>query len=967
MRLIHALPCLALFGTAPILWATPEKPNYQDDILPILEQSCNSCHNPDKAKGGLDLTSMHGIMAGGSSGETAIPEDSANSLLYLLTARLEEPHMPPRGDKIEKAQLNAIKLWIDQGLLPTASGKPMKKKQSSANLSLNLASMGRPDTPPPLPDHLRLEPYVLTDRAFAPSAMASAPWSPLFAIASPKQVLLYHADNFDLMGILPYPEGFIESLTFSRNGELVLASGGKGGKSGTVAAWRVQTGERVLTLGNEQDSILTASISPDQSLVAIGGTSKLVKVFDLASGEVLYQIKKHSEWVTQVSFSPDGILLASADRNGGLHVWEAGTGNPFYSLIGHKAEITDLSWRADGNVLLSASEDGGIRTWEMINGKSVKTWTAHSAGILSAHFDEKGQVVSSGRDKTVKLWDQNGKGIRTVSGFKDIVMEARLSHDGAKIISGDWSGEIKVWNSADGKLLRTLSGNPPSIESRIAQARSFLEKSRNDYETSNRKLEPLVQAVEQAKSVLNQEKNVLNGHEDKVLKSQIDLKRKKDELDVAKKALAAAKTQRDGSQNEAASKKKLWDQANADGNAKLKRFQEMQSQVAKQRTELSECSNTLEQAKQIKSQNPEDADANKSLLAAQKSFDEKKKELGESENLLKTYDSAFRKAESHLTLAKNALASSNAKLSESSKILASAQKNQNDLIIELKQVETSHKTNSSLRDQCKVKVVSLEKELANKQKATTEPNAELQSARSQITRHENDLRFWQAQTINLERHHEITKLSDLKLEFESLEEDLEESLRLQNQATSNLEKASEAMRVLPEKITKAQELVAQKRKLLADKQRDAVNLQNRKSEKDNFLSEVEALSSKTANQTEVESSNETLAQAESKIKDALNLLKADLTEFASAQKNQNQQIQLAQSELGIAETALASALSMRESNPKVLDESKIELDRINLLVASRRKAVEDFRGRLNQQLAKTENLLKDYLAASPKR
>ena len=200
MRLIHALPCLALFGTASILWATPEKPNYQDDILPILEQSCNSCHNTDKAKGGLDLTSMHGIMAGGSSGETAIPEDSANSLLYLLTARLEEPHMPPRGDKIEKAQLNAIKLWIDQGLLPTASGKPMKKKQSSANLSLNLASMGRPDTPPPLPDHLRLEPYVLTDRAFAPSAMASAPWSPLFAIASPKQVLLYHADNFNQEG-----------------------------------------------------------------------------------------------------------------------------------------------------------------------------------------------------------------------------------------------------------------------------------------------------------------------------------------------------------------------------------------------------------------------------------------------------------------------------------------------------------------------------------------------------------------------------------------------------------------------------------------------------------------------------------------------------------------------------------------------------------------------------------------------
>ena len=36
--------------------------------------------------------------------------------------------MPPRGEKIEKAQLSLIKNWIAQGMLPTASGKPMKKK-----------------------------------------------------------------------------------------------------------------------------------------------------------------------------------------------------------------------------------------------------------------------------------------------------------------------------------------------------------------------------------------------------------------------------------------------------------------------------------------------------------------------------------------------------------------------------------------------------------------------------------------------------------------------------------------------------------------------------------------------------------------------------------------------------------------------------------------------------------------------
>ena len=92
------------------LFASKEKPNFQDDVLPFFEESCNSCHNPDKAKGGLDLTSMNGIMAGGSSGESAVPGDSGDSLIYLLAARIEEPHMPPKGDKIPKANLDLIKL-----------------------------------------------------------------------------------------------------------------------------------------------------------------------------------------------------------------------------------------------------------------------------------------------------------------------------------------------------------------------------------------------------------------------------------------------------------------------------------------------------------------------------------------------------------------------------------------------------------------------------------------------------------------------------------------------------------------------------------------------------------------------------------------------------------------------------------------------------------------------------------------
>ena len=35
--------------------------------------------------------------------------------------------------------------------------------------------MGKPEGPPPMPKHLSLQPTLVTDRSFAPSAMAAAP------------------------------------------------------------------------------------------------------------------------------------------------------------------------------------------------------------------------------------------------------------------------------------------------------------------------------------------------------------------------------------------------------------------------------------------------------------------------------------------------------------------------------------------------------------------------------------------------------------------------------------------------------------------------------------------------------------------------------------------------------------------------------------------------------------------------
>src|SRR5580692_6178358 len=99
-----------------------EKRNYQDDVLPLFRNSCLNCHNPDKKKAGLDLSTYQTAMAGSNNGPVVNSGDPDGSLLYKVVTHTEDPTMPPKKDKLPDKELNVIKDWIAAGALETASG-----------------------------------------------------------------------------------------------------------------------------------------------------------------------------------------------------------------------------------------------------------------------------------------------------------------------------------------------------------------------------------------------------------------------------------------------------------------------------------------------------------------------------------------------------------------------------------------------------------------------------------------------------------------------------------------------------------------------------------------------------------------------------------------------------------------------------------------------------------------------------
>ncbi len=94
-----------------------------------MASSCVMCHESGGEgieKSGFGVQNYNSIMEGTKYGPLVVPGDSASSSLYLVVAHKTDTriHMPPHhetslaegeGAALTPAQIETIKLWIDQG------------------------------------------------------------------------------------------------------------------------------------------------------------------------------------------------------------------------------------------------------------------------------------------------------------------------------------------------------------------------------------------------------------------------------------------------------------------------------------------------------------------------------------------------------------------------------------------------------------------------------------------------------------------------------------------------------------------------------------------------------------------------------------------------------------------------------------------------------------------------------------
>ncbi len=115
MRSLLWSTVLILASAGGDLLAADDAAKFVEDVLPLLEAKCVSCHGPEKQEGNLRLDSWAAAKGGGDRGAAIVPGDVEKSLLVTaISFRDPDFQMPPK-QKLSDKEIAMLTNWVKAG------------------------------------------------------------------------------------------------------------------------------------------------------------------------------------------------------------------------------------------------------------------------------------------------------------------------------------------------------------------------------------------------------------------------------------------------------------------------------------------------------------------------------------------------------------------------------------------------------------------------------------------------------------------------------------------------------------------------------------------------------------------------------------------------------------------------------------------------------------------------------------
>ncbi|ESQ40156.1 hypothetical protein EUTSA_v10012625mg [Eutrema salsugineum] len=230
-----------------------------------------------------------------------------------------------------------------------------------------------------------------------------------------------------------------------------------------------------------QGAIWTMKFSPDTHLLASAGEDCAIHVWEVQECEIMSMNEGsltpiHPSITASSDKSPaegDDVEVppekkkkgkASSTRKGNhqipdyVHAPETVfslSDKPICSFTGHLDDVLDLSW-SRSQLLLSSSKDKTVRLWDIETQSCLKLF-AHNDYVTCVQFNplDEDYFISGSLDAKIRIWNISNRQVVEWNDLKEMVTAVCYTPDGQAAFVGSHKGNCRLYSAEDCKLEQT--------------------------------------------------------------------------------------------------------------------------------------------------------------------------------------------------------------------------------------------------------------------------------------------------------------------------------------------------------------------------------------------------------------------------------------------------------------------------------------------------------------------------------
>jgi WD40 repeat protein len=148
-----------------------------------------------------------------------------------------------------------------------------------------------------------------------------------------------------------------------------------------------------------------------------------------------------------IAFSPSGQFMAVSSANHSIKIWDLNSLQRIKSIEDETILATCMAFSVDGQTLCLGTRDGTIAVLDVPNAKLILKQNFSDLTWHSIYPRPNGRWFAAGTTgKSVFLWDsERVKERKEFVGHEFDIQDVGFSPDGQSMVSGDFSGFIRVW------------------------------------------------------------------------------------------------------------------------------------------------------------------------------------------------------------------------------------------------------------------------------------------------------------------------------------------------------------------------------------------------------------------------------------------------------------------------------------------------------------------------------------------